>query len=310
MRKIRYEIDPHNRLIETGGGLRRVIEGEFHISDNQLVFCEKNPVPGSDFQQVKFSGRWSIDRQKLVLCLDKWGRQIAGNKLVLRAGLLSANGSEVVFIITNREIDRRQTISLLSLSGRWQIDGKNRLSFIVEKGAGSGGEIVLGASWDLNKRHEIEYRYGSGEGSSFALRGRWEITAKDRLSYSIEGASSKLDIKAWLEHAFSDRLVFTCGAGGQVRNKRIVFFGSWKIGKLGLEFELKGSGHRASSFRFGAAFRPCAGTGVTASLTNTEGKGLGVELVLTKTVAGGEAFLRLLRESGQAGIFAGYGKSF
>ena len=92
--KVTYEIDPHNRLIITKNGrksklsrFRQVLTGRFKIDkDNKLVYYIKAPTPrGTEIShQVKLQGKWSLsENHNLCLTLNKWGKQIQGNKLTL-----------------------------------------------------------------------------------------------------------------------------------------------------------------------------------------------------------------------------------
>ena len=117
--RITYEIDPHQRLVATAGGLRQVLDGTFKISkDNELVYHVKRPMVQDEPQQVRCSGAWTLDAEhRLVLSLDKWSRHIAGGKLVLKAEVLSASGHELVFTLDSRDSDGREKITLLTFSG-------------------------------------------------------------------------------------------------------------------------------------------------------------------------------------------------
>ncbi|MEK7850031.1 MAG: hypothetical protein AAB213_04385 [Candidatus Omnitrophota bacterium] len=95
MEKIRYEVDPHNRLTRLGPArFRTVLDGEFKLDDNNSLAYHVKKSDSIDVpQQIKFSGNWSLDTgHNLILTLDKWNNQVEGNKLVLKSELLSARG--------------------------------------------------------------------------------------------------------------------------------------------------------------------------------------------------------------------------
>ena len=74
MQKIRYEVDPHNRLTRLGPGkFRQVIDGEFKLDDNNSLAYHVKKSDNIDIpQQIKFSGDWSLDTgHNLILTLDK-----------------------------------------------------------------------------------------------------------------------------------------------------------------------------------------------------------------------------------------------
>ena len=56
MQKIRYEIDPHNRLVRRLPRFRKVIDGKFKIDKkNTLIYHVKAPVPRDANRKVRKS---------------------------------------------------------------------------------------------------------------------------------------------------------------------------------------------------------------------------------------------------------------
>ncbi|MFA5038120.1 MAG: hypothetical protein WC732_00385 [Candidatus Omnitrophota bacterium] len=310
--KVRYEIDPHNRLVRTGGGLRQVLDGVFKLSGkNALSYHVKRPVASETPQQIKFSGNWSLNsRDQLVFSLDKWNRQIASNKLVLKTELLSASGRELVFTLTSRDVKGANRVSLLNLQGTWQADKNNRLVFGVEKGPRKKDLLILQGAWQLNKRHEIEYVFGGRQGVLVSLKGRWAMKGSRTLSYAIKGGSSILEFRASLQQALANKLVFVMGIGGEPAKKKIIFMGSWRLKAerpTALVFETTAIEGNFSSFMFGASLSPAKGAGFSLELKANQGESLGIALVLSKEMGTGQGFLRLQKSPEGIGAFAGYG---
>ena len=82
--KLRFETDPHNRLIYIKTGrrskvarYRKVLDGYFKTNkDNSLTYHIKGLRDTGIPQQVKLSGSWSMDKNhNLVFTLDKWKNQ-------------------------------------------------------------------------------------------------------------------------------------------------------------------------------------------------------------------------------------------
>lgn len=48
---------------------------------------------------------------------------------------------------------------ILKLGGRWQADENNRLRFLVKKEERKVDVLTLQGIWELNRNHEITYRY-------------------------------------------------------------------------------------------------------------------------------------------------------
>lgn len=236
MQKIRYEIDPHNRLAKRGPNkFRQVIDGTFKLEDGNVLAYHVKKSDNVDVpQQIRFSGDWSLGKNHdLILTLDKWNNQIEGNKLVLKGALLSASGDELVFSVASRF-----SISMLRFSGTWQADAHNRLTFQAEKKAGSADALVLQGKWEINKQNEIVYVYPE---NTITLRGHWQITDKNKLSYVLnDRLGSRLDLTAGFERAENDSLRYGITIGYGKRKRTIALFGKWKIDKrTGLFFEVK-----------------------------------------------------------------------
>jgi len=243
MEKIRYEVDPHNRLTRLGPGkFRTVIDGEFKLDEsNNLSYHVKKSDNIDVPQQIKFSGNWSLDKgHNLILTLDKWNNQVEGNKLVLKSELLSAGGDELVF-----SVETRRGIYILKFGGLWQADKYNRLSFNVTKergnAPGSVDKLTLHGKWEINKQNEVVYTYPE---NIITLRGYWDITEKNRLSYCLDkGLGSGFDFKVAFQRAEKDSLRYGVSFGYGERKRTITLFGKWRFDKnTGLSFEIKYAG--------------------------------------------------------------------
>ncbi len=314
--RIKYEIDPHNRLVRLGpAGLREVLEGRFKTDNrNQLIYHVKRPVGRDTLQQIRFKGKWELDPQhRLVLTLDKWYQQIAGNKLTLQTQLLDVRDNEVVFTMTTKNTGTNQTISLLRLGGIWQADSDNRLFFQVEE---NEGVLKLKGEWRINKRYEIEYdleKTRSGKARQvLAFKGVWEVGDRHRLRYALNRViGSGFDFKAELESVLADRIEYSVGVGADPQKKTITLFGSWKLDRrLGLAFEVRSADRRVERIAFGAKAKINDDMDVELKLKTTDGRDLGVELTLSRSMLDTQAYLRLVKEGAGGGVFIGAGKRF
>ena len=239
MTKIKYEVDPHNRLTRLGPGkFRTVLDGEFKLDDgNSLSYHVKKSDNIDVPQQIKFSGDWSLDKgHNLILTLDKWNNQVEGNKLVLKSELVTASGSELVF-----SVETRRGIYILKFSGVWQADKYNRLSFNVTKEQGSVDSLTLQGKWEINKQNEIVYVYPK---NIITFRGYWDITEKNRLSYCLnKDLGSGFDFKASFQRAQTDSLRYGVSFGYGARKRAVTLFGRWRFDKnTGLSFEIQYAG--------------------------------------------------------------------
>jgi len=314
--KIKYEIDPHNRLIRVGpAGLREVLEGRFRTDNrNQLSYRVRRPLGRGTPQQIRFKGRWGLAKDnRLVLTLDRWYQQVAGNKLTFKAQLIDVRDNEVVFTVRTRNDDRSQTLSLLKLGGIWQADAQNRLFFQVEENEGA---LKLKGEWRLNKRHEVEYVYEMDRRRTkqiIVFKGVWEMGGRNRLRYVLNHViGSGFDFKAELRRVLADRIEYSIGIGASGRQKTITLFGSWRLDRrLGLTFEVTRGERRVERIAFGAKARITDKDKIELKLRTTDGKDLGAEMVLSRSMLDTQTYLRLVKDAaGGGGVFAGVARRF
>jgi len=212
--KVSYEISPDNRLVIRRGdlaGYRQVLEGKFTTdSGNNLVYQVKLPASGQEKggfpRRVKLSGRWSLD-QNHDLRFNLTGVSARGEdeRLVLAGEIVSAEKDKLVFSLATPSGKKRSSVYLLNLTGRWQGDENNRLTFQVERAPGEYDQLTFDGIWELNRRHQIVYRYrksrpGSGRENSVIFQGHWEIRDGSRLCYWLDrDEKSGFEFKASLE---------------------------------------------------------------------------------------------------------------
>lgn len=301
MQKLRYEIDPHNRLIvsETGRQLpltrfRRILDGKFTTGpNNSLIYHIKAPMYGlrPDLRaphQLKLRGKWCLNKNHdLVLTLDKWRRQIPGDELTLQGQIVAAGANSISFSLSRRSEKGLQTKDILKLEGKWQADEHNRLTFRVKKGRGRHDTLTFDGAWEINKHHRIVYCYEKVQllrkvrlKKTLAFKGFWNITKGNRLSY-ILGLNGK--------SAFE-------------------FSGRWKIKKnVGLLFEIECARGKVQAIIFGADAKLVKRDKVEFRLKNRLGQDLGLKLKLSRKLlkGDGQAFLKLLRSKKEASIYVG-----
>jgi len=305
MQKIRYEVDPHNRLIFDISGrksglpkFRKVLDGRFRLDgDNNLSYHVKAPVSegGKIPHQVKLKGEWSLtDDHNLCLTFDKWGRATFGDKVTLQGEILDAGKGNLLFAVTTASKDAARSTYVLNLSGSWKADKDNRLSFHVRKEKGRNDILTLKGAWQLDKRHGIVYQYEKASlvrkkrtTHILAFKGRWEIKDALNISYVISRKDgSAFDFEANAGIFAAGRIRYELGirlSGRKAPVRRaITFFGKWNLRKdLSLNFEMErdGQGQHAMA--------------------------IGLELSRRIFKGDGEVFLNLLKSRQEAAVYAG-----
>lgn len=320
MAKIKYEIDPHNRLIvkETGRKtgvkrFRKVIDGRFKIDkDRTLTYHIKVPSQyGVDApHQIKLRGEWSLSKNHdLRFTLNKWQRQSFGDQLTLKGDITDASKNSLVFAVTTRTKDNVQSIYTLRFKGAWQADESNRLVFRVNKKYLRRNVLIFTGKWEVNKKHEIVYKYQKQKQiHTLIFKGHWDIKEKVRLAYIIDkNSNSVFNFRAKFV-IFKDRYIkYELGMGLYP----IVLFGKWKIEKnRGLLFEIEYRDKKVRAITFGVEAKLTSRDTILFKLKNDLNKDIGVQLKLSRKMlkGDGEAFLRLLKSSKESAVFVGAGK--
>lgn len=327
--KVRYELDPYNRLIARGGslrGARRVIDGQFRVSAHNAVWYHvKAPLPAGAKapRQMKLKGDWSLaDGHNLRLTLDKTSRQTFGDQLTLQGEILDVRKNALLFAVTTRTKDNTPSVYILELAGAWQADERNRLTFRAQREHGRTDILTFQGAWEIDDAYRLTYTYQkkqllrkAARTHTLVFRGQWDIRGKARVSYVLEKETgSGFDLKTGIG-VFKDRSIkYEVGIGlsrGRRPLKRVIaFFGAWKLHKkAGLVFEVRQSERRVQAFVFGAEARLTDKGALSCKLKDERDKGMGVELELSRDIfkGNGQAYLRLLTSRQETAILAGSG---
>ena len=328
MEKIRYEVDPHNRLVvrETGKKtkvkrFRKVYDGRFKVSKgNSLTYHIKAPArndPGAP-HQVKLAGTWALTKNHdLKITLDKWKRQTFGDQLIIKGDIISVDKNSLVFAVKTRTKDNQDSLYLFKLQGKWQADKYNQLSFRIKKGRSRYDTFTFRGKWEINKTHQIIYQYEKTQLKrslkklhTLIFKGYWDIKDKARISYVLDrDTSSAFNFKTGVGIFKDGYIKYEIGTGLRQRKKpfkkSIILFGTWKIKKdKGLTFEIEYGDKKIHSIAFGAEAKLGDRDSISFKLKNDTGKDIGVNLKLShKMLKGnGEAFLQLLKSKRESSI--------
>jgi hypothetical protein len=331
MQKLRYEIDPHNRLLVSERGrkasftyFRRALDGRFKVDkNNTLSYHIKAPVP-RDMNiphQVKLKGEWSLTgNHDLKLTLDKWGRQTFGDRLTLRGNIIDVNKNSVLFGLTTWKKEGTRSTYTIRLQGSWQADKHNRLTFRVKKEERKHDILILNGIWEINKNHRIIYQYKKAhlirktkKTHTLAFKGYWDIEDKARISYIIDrNTNSIFNFKTSLGLFKGNYIKYELGIGLSKRPKpikrTITLYGTWKIKKnIGLIFEVKYENQKPRAIVFGAEANLTPKNTVSFRLRNDINKDMSANLKISRKIlkGDGQAYIRALKSKRESAIFAG-----
>lgn len=240
-----------------------------------------------------------------------------------RGSLLQAKAHALIFAVQQIDDQDAPRAQRLSLSGRWQADAANRLTFLVERGAGVEDRLTLGGGWEVGPRHELRYRYHrsaptrdrDGKVHKLQFDGAWDVAGANRLVYRIAGTTrSAFEFRAALQSpsvtARQGRLVYQVGVQverGILRRKRVTLFGAWKLHRdRSVSFEIPYADGRVRAIRFEGSFSQAPGLRLAMALSTRRGEPLGLSVTWTRELARDAGlFVRARREEGDASVVGG-----
>ncbi len=284
-------------------------------------------------------GRWKLTGSHEISYRETGARKSAA----LKGTLVAAEPGALVIAVSTREDAERSVTGTVKLSGRWELDNKNRINFYVRRELQKPDKLVFQGAWEVNRNHEVVYTYRTrevlrGRGKNRKLtrasegklvfKGRWEITEKNYLTYLLEGKDdSAFRVRGTFEtqsiRAKAGAIRYRAGIeyrtsrGAEKRVLRtITLLGKWKLSRaLALFFEIEYARGRRSQITVGADLAPSeAGwqspmlpEKISVRLKSLSGKSLGIELVLTKDFFSGDVqtFLRFVRSLEASSLEAG-----
>jgi hypothetical protein len=334
LQKLRYEVDPHNRLIVGKAGkrssltrFRKVLEGRFKTGRNNiLIYHIKAPMYGAESglkvpHQVKLKGKWSLtENHDLKLTLDKWRRQSLGDELTLQGEILQAQANSLLFAVTTRSKENIPLTYLFRLRGIWQTDKHNRLTFRVKKGRGRYDALVFDGIWEVDKHHRIVYRYEKSQlirkeklEKTLIFKGFWDISRRNKVSYklSMDGKSIfvfQTDISFLTDNYIRYKIGIAISDKKWPVRRVLTLFGEWKIKRdVGLLFEIEYEQGRTGAIVFGAEIKLTKREKFEFKLKNSLGQNLGLKLKLTRERLKGDSqtFLKMFKSKKECSIYMG-----
>ncbi|MBU2035082.1 MAG: hypothetical protein KKA59_04830 [Candidatus Omnitrophica bacterium] len=291
-----YLVDELNRLIVKERGKRTVLEGNWELT------------PGNE----------------LMLNIIEDKNQDGSNTLILKGKIIAVDGNSAAFEVKSVDKNGQSHFQILKLSGIWQADEFNRLTFLVNK-KGEPDTLVLEGAWQINNNQQITHTFEkvdlkrrSISLNTLTFDGFWCITDRDRISYIFsKGSKSRFDFKAQVESSdlhpkqgvIKYRLGIGLREGNKDRQKIVSLYGAWKFSRdLGLEFLMDYGQGRIKAIEFSNEVNLSRKDRITLSLTNREKEPLGMNLIFTHRFLkklDAEAYLKLKANYKGSGIEAG-----
>jgi hypothetical protein len=328
--KNRYKVDQNNLLIIKRKWESLLANGRFSVDkNNQLTYWLNEPSPWRRKynlpNKISFLGSWQLNQNyDLELVLEENKAQYVDDSLVIKGEIISVDQDALAFEIKSIDQEGLLHIQILKLSGFWQADEYNRLSFLVKKRT-TPDILTLEGAWQINNNQQIIYTYEKTglkrkTKTSYALTfaGFWQISSYNRIAYIIsKSANSKFDFKVQLEtpNVYPKKGVIKYRIGVGLKEiipenlKVISLYGVWKFSRMvGLIFEMEYAKGEFHSLEFGAEVSFTKNNQVGFKLTNKDGKDLGIEVIFTHRFLSkldAEFLLKLRRTKEENSVEAG-----
>lgn len=325
-----YSVDAYNRLVIRRKKEELTAQGLFSTDkDNRLIYWLNEPSAWQAKYQlpkkIVFTGRWKLNPD-YGLELEVRQNRLSLNRetLALKGEIIACEKDSLVFEIHSLKKNGLDSFNLLKLSGKWQADEFNRLTFLVTR-KDFPDTLTFQGAWQLNDNQQIAYTYErtnlrtkTRSFQSLTFSGYWEITSARRISYILSrGANSRFDFKAQIEspslYPKDGVIKYRLGIGVKEPKKEdtriISLYGAWKFSRqAGLIFEIDHKEGRTSKLEFGADVRFPGNNQIAFNLTAKNGERLGATLSFTHKFLkdlDASLFLRLKKLAGESRIDGG-----
>lgn len=269
-------------------------------------------------QRLVLDGTWSLSPAHHAVFAVHATQHSPQQRYYFKGGLAAAGAHALTLTLDRTEHAQQRRAQRVTLTGRWHVDARNRLTFLARKADGREDQLTLQGAWQLGPHHELLYRYGrqqrgrrTAAAQMLQFDGVWDMPGPGQLAYRVTGAPSQpLIFRAALRHrvlsASQRELTFELGAEGTPR-QMLTFFGTWKLQRnVALSFEIPYAGGRVHALRFEGTLARANKDHVTLALTTARREPLGLTLTFTRQLAReAEWFVRWQRQAAETAVVGG-----
>ena len=321
MATVTYEFDELNRLVirdpEEALEPRRVVDGRLALDRTNRLSYQVRSKPGSG--DVLLDGTWTLSPQHVLGLLLHPTDAIDGQTVFLRGSVVDVRDDALIVSLTRRTREGRRTSQRLALSGRWQADARNRLTFLVAKADGREDRLIFEGAWDVDRTRRLVYRLdGPRRGALHTLEfsGAWDLRPGARLAYRL-GADSRsaFEFQAALQsptlQAREGRISYQIGvrlSDGRTIRRTVTFFGVWKLNRnLSVSFEMAQPSGGRRTFAFEGEVQASSRASLSVQVRARDGEPLGFAVVFSRSFLQDTAqwFVRLERAGEETRVLGG-----
>lgn len=278
-----------------------------------------------ELKSIKLTGRWELtEEHDLILHVSGMDSRFFGKSIILRGRIVKLGTNNISFRVRQSDTLSGLRTGNIELSGNWQADPQNRLSFRVSKASGREEVLTFNGKWDIGTNNYIEYRFRETHQKTqtkqvhrLVLRGWWQI-GSDRLVYRLHKEKpGSLVFRASLQstslRAQEGRIKYQLGVEIE-RDDRfkkeqldLSIFGQWKVNRdLSLSFWVKFGNKNIESARLNVKTVISEGAFVEFETVFASGRSPKLDITFTrKLVPDTMLFLRLSRMAGDNRISGG-----
>ncbi len=331
----KYLTDKSNRLIIKRNRKRIITYGKFsHDKNNQLTYwLNETPSWHSQYDlpaKISFKGSWKLNpNHDLEFILKATKEQRKGDTLAIKGEVISAENNSLVFEFATRDKNGLSHLQLIKLTGSWQADEFNRITFIVKKRS-LPDTITFEGIWQISRNQQLEYSYEKTELKrktkiikTINFTGFWQINSAHRLTYILSKSSnSYFEFRGQIESpnlypeegVIKYRLGIGVKQGSMPQDRIVSLFGSWKIQRnLGVVFQMDYGREGVHKIEFGSDIYITKQDEIILSLVNNRKEPLGICITFTHKFLkkhGAEFLLRLKKNKEESRIEAGVSVPF
>ncbi len=330
--KDRYSINQNNQLLVLGppGKKPLIVDGQLHIDkNNRFSYWLNEPTAWRkkyDFpSRVILEGNWRLNANyDLELSLNEARDQFKGGELAIKGDIISVDNDALVFQVKSQDKAGHSHVQLLKLTGSWQVDQQNQLSFQVKKEA-SPDILTLEGAWQINKNQQIIYSYEKAGLktktkvlNTLVFAGFWQINSAKKLVYILtRSLESHFDFNVQIEspnlYPKEGVIKYRLGIGTKLlksKHQRVIsLYGVWKFSRaVGLIFEMEYFKGEVHSLEFGAEVDFNINNEIVFRLKNETDEDLGISLTFTHRFLkqlDARVFLRLKAAQEEKGVDVG-----
>lgn len=328
--RVRYAFDELNQLIirDTHQALtpERLVEGRVRIDRQNRLRYRARRAPaaggGSGRDDYALDGTWTLSPSHQLGVLLHPSREGEEEAVFLKGSLVDVKDDALIVSLAHRTREGEPTSQRAALSGRWQADDRNRLTFLVAKADGAEDRVVLDGAWMVDARQQLLYRYEEPQSGrrravvqTLRFAGRWELASSSELAYRLDATDrSSFRFRVALQsptlNAADGRIAYQAGiqlSDGRTISRTVALFGTWKLNRdLSVSFELPDAGGRRRAFTFSGRYAWRSRHAVSVQLSRRDGQPLGIAVTFSRSWVNDKTlFLRLERMGEDARILGG-----